>query len=150
MARLQGRSTSVKRAALLLLIPIALVLTGCNVWPMYGGGPTHLNYDSSDVITTGDASTLVEAGTTVAATGSNSWITSSPTVASNDMLYATANYAATGECEGIAHPNNFLTPKDTNDPEVTTATNECADTIGELYAYSATGGTTNCPTPSSG
>ena len=60
MARLQGRSTSVKRAALLLLIPIALVLTGCNVWPMYGGGPTHLNYDSSDVITTGDASTLVE------------------------------------------------------------------------------------------
>jgi outer membrane protein assembly factor BamB len=150
MARLQGRPLPVKRAVFLLLIPIALVLTGCNVWPMYGGGPTHLNYDSSNVITTSDASTLVEAGTTAAATGTNSWITSSVSVASNDMLYATANYAASGDCEGIADPNDFLAPKDTNDPEVTAATNECADTIGELYAYSATGGTANCPTPTQG
>ena len=43
------------------------------------------------------------------------------------------------ECEGIAHPNNFLDSERQDDPEVTTATNECADTIGELYAYSATG-----------
>src|SRR5580692_8927555 len=101
MARLQGRPLPVKRAVFLLLIPIALVLTGCNVWPMYGGGPTHLNYDSSNVITTSDASTLVEAGTTAAATGTNSWITSSVSVASNDMMYATANYAASGDCEKI-------------------------------------------------
>ncbi len=30
------------------------------------GGPTHLNYDSSDVITSGSVNTLAEAGTTAA------------------------------------------------------------------------------------
>jgi outer membrane protein assembly factor BamB len=137
-----------KRAA--LVIPVAVVLAGCNVWTMYGDGTAHVSHDSSDVITTGNASTLAEAGTTAAATGSESWITTSPTVASNDMLYATANYAAAGECAGVRDPNNFLHPTDTNDPEVTTAVNECADTIGELYAYPASGGTTTCPTPTQG
>ena len=139
-----------KRAA--FVIPAVVVLAGCNVWSMYGGGPTHLSYDSSGVITTSNASTLVEAGTTAAATGSNSWIDSSPTLASNNMLYATANYAASGDCENIEDPNDFRLPTDSNDPELRTTTkqwavkNECADTIGELYAYSATAGTTNCPT----
>ena len=143
-----------KRAA--LVIPSGtLVLAGCNVWTMYGGGPTHVSYDSSNVITTSTAPGLEEAGATVAATGSNSWMTSSPTVASNDMLYATANYAASGDCADILDPDNFLLPKDTNDPEVRTANhwtaqNECADTIGELYAYPSTGGTTKCPTPKQG
>jgi outer membrane protein assembly factor BamB len=137
-----------KRAA--VVVPLALVLASCNVWTMYGGSPTHSSYDSSDVITTGDASTLTNAGTTAAATGTGSWITSSPTVSSDDMLYTTTNYAAAGDCQGILDPNNFSTPTDPDDPEVATAKNECADTIGELYAYSASGGTVNCPTPTLG
>jgi outer membrane protein assembly factor BamB len=138
-----------KRSA--LVIPMALVLAGCNVWTMYGGDPTHSNYDSSDVITTGNASTLTEAGTTAPATGTNSWITSSPTVASNDMLYATANYADAGDCAGITDPNDFPgTDGDPHDVQDSAAPNECADTTGELYAYSASGGTTNCPTPTLG
>ncbi len=143
-----------KRATIVL--PVAVALAGCNVWTMYGGTSAHLNYDSSGVITTSNASTLTEGGTTAAATGSNSWIDSSPTVASNDMLYATANYAASGDCAGIKDPNDFLLPKDSNDPELRTTThkwavaNECANTVGELYAYSATGGTTDCPTPTLG
>ncbi len=150
----QAWARLLRRAA--LVIPVALVLAGCNVWTMYGGGPTHSSYDSSDVITTGNVSTLVEAGTTAAAGGSGSWIDSSPAVASNDMLYATANYASAGDCAGIRDPNDFRVPSDSNDPELRTTThkwaiaNECADTIGELYAYSASGGTTNCPTPTPG
>ena len=139
----------IKRAA--LVIPVAAVLAGCNVWSMYGGGPTHSSHDSSNVITTSTAATLTEAGTTKAATGSESWIDSSPTVASNGMLYATANYAASGDCAGIEEPNDVsqsdLFPNETKEP---VAPNNCADTIGELYAYSATGGTTNCPTPTQG
>ena len=143
-----------KRAA--LVVPVAVVLAGCNVWSMYGGSATHSNYDSSNVITTSTVSTLTEGGTTKAAAGSESWVDSSPTIASNDMLYTTANYAASGDCAGILDPNNFRIPTDKNDPELRTTSNgwavpnECADTIGELYAYSATGGTTNCPTPTLG
>ena len=110
-----------QRAA--LVVPLALVLAGCHTWAVYGGGPTHSNYDSSDVITRSDVSTLEEAGTTAAVTGTGSWITSSATVGSNDTLYATANYA---------------------DPK------NSRDTTGELYAYPAGGGTTKCPTPTQG
>ncbi|MBV8463588.1 MAG: PQQ-binding-like beta-propeller repeat protein [Acidimicrobiales bacterium] len=118
---------------------------------MYGGDPTHANYDASNVITTSNAPSLTEAGTTAAATGSSSWITSSPTIGSNDMLYATANYVAPKTCDGIIDPNDF--PGNDgypNDVQDSAAPNECQTTIGELYAYSATGGTSNCPTPSLG
>ena len=87
-----------KRAS--LVIPIALVFAGCNVWTMYGGTSNHINYDSSSVITTSDTSTLTEAGTTAPATGSNSWITAPPTLGANGMLYATVNYADSGDCRG--------------------------------------------------
>ncbi len=110
-----------KRAT--LVIPVALVLAGCNVWTMYGGNPAHTSYNSSDVITTSNVNTLARAGTTAAVTGTNSLMRSSSTVASNGMLYATANYT---------DPNNSH------------------DTTGELYAYSASGRTTTCPTPTQG
>jgi len=145
----EGWPRLLRRAA--LLIPVAVALAGCNVWTMYGSGPAHSSYDSSNVITTGSVSTLEEAGTTAAATGANSWITSSPTIASNDMLYTTANYAAAGACQGIAEPND--SPEYVTAPGSavqTLAPNFCASTVGELYAYSASGGTTNCPTPTQG
>ena len=108
----------IKRAA--LVIPVAVALAGCNVWTMYGGGPTHTSHDSSNVITTSTIATLTEAGTTAAATGSNSWIDSSPTVASNGDLYATANYADAGDCAGIKDPNDVslsdLYPNETKEP----------------------------------
>ncbi len=138
-----------KRAA--LVIPVALVLAGCNAWTMYGGNPAHSNDDSSNVITTGNAATLAEAGTTAAATGSNSWITSPPTVGANGMLYATANSAAAGTCVGITDPNDFPgNDGDPNDVQDSAAPNQCATSTGELYAYSASGGTSNCPTPTLG
>lgn len=149
MTRREPRMQVLKRAAFVL--PVALVLAGCNAWTMYGGDPTHSNLDSSGVIATGDASSLTEGGTTAAATGANSWMTSSPTVASDDMLYSTANYAAPNKCQKIHDPNDFPgtdgVPTDIQD---SAAANECAHTTGELYAYSASGGTTNCPTPSLG
>ena len=103
-----------KRAVLVL--PIVLVLAGCNVWSMYGDGTTHLSTDSSSVITTSDASTLAEAGTTSAATGSGSWITSSPTIASNGMLYTTANYAASGDVP--ASSNRMISHSRTHRPTI--------------------------------
>jgi eukaryotic-like serine/threonine-protein kinase len=121
MVRRQACPRLLKRAA--LVVPIALMLASCHVWATYGGSATHLNYDSSDVITTGTASSLEEAGTTAAVTGTDSLISSSPTVGSNHILYATANYT---------------------DP------NDSRDTIGKLYAYSAVGGTRNCVTPTQG
>jgi eukaryotic-like serine/threonine-protein kinase len=122
MVRREMLPRVLKRAV--LMIPMALVLAGCNVWTMYGGDATHSSYDSSNVITTSDVATLANAGTTAPATGTNSAITSSPTVASNGMLYATVNYT---------------------DPS-----NPPGTTTGELYAYPADGGTTNCPTPTQG
>jgi outer membrane protein assembly factor BamB len=134
-----------------LVIPLAVLLAGCNVWTMYGGGTTHSNYDSSDVITTADVAGLAEGGTTAAVTGTNSWITSSPTIGSNNMLYAPANYADAGDCQGIEDPNDYPNyVRDSHDTLKTLPANSCADTTGELYAYSAVGGTTNCPTPTPG
>lgn len=103
-----------------ILLPVVLVLGACNSWTMYGGNAAHTGYDSSNVITTNNVKSLAEAGTTAAVTGTNSLMSSSPAVASNGMLYATANYT---------DPNNWQ------------------DTTGELYAY---GRTTNCPTPTQG
>ena len=133
-----------------VVIPVTLVLAGCTVWPMYGANPAHTADDPSTVITTGDVSGLVEAGTTAAATGSDSWITSSPTVASNDMLYATANSAAPGDCLGIADPNDSPEYITASNGSQVVAPNYCAGTIGELYAYPASGGTADCPTPTQG
>ena len=147
MIRRQRWPRLLKRAA--LVVPVVAVLAGCNVWTMYGGGPTHSSNDPSNVITTSDASTLAEAGTTRLATGSSSWITSSPTVGSNDMLYATANYAASGSCLGIAYPNDFRKPTDPNDPEIT-ARPTSARARSASCTPTANGGTTNCPTPTPG
>jgi outer membrane protein assembly factor BamB len=110
-----------KRAVIVLAA--AVVLAGCDVWTIYGGGPAHLNYDSSGVIATSTAPLLEAAGRTAAVTGADGVITSSPTVGSNDLLYATANYT---------DPSNSR------------------DVTGELYAYPAHGGTTACPTPTQG
>lgn len=117
----ERRSRLLKRASLVLAA--ALLLAGCNVWSMYGQTATHSSDDSSNVITTSNASTLEEAGTTKAVSGTDALVTSSPTIASNDMLYVTGDYT---------------------DPQ------NSKDTTGELYAYSASGGTTNCPTPTQG
>ena len=149
MMRRERWSRLLKRAV--FVIPVAVVLAGCNVWTMYGGTPSHTNHDSSSVITTSDASSLTEAGTTAAAVGTNSWITAPPTIASNNMLYATANYAESGDCAGVLEPNDY--PEYVTAPgssKETLATNFCANTTGELYAYSSIGGTTNCPTPTPG
>ena len=106
-----------------LVIPVALVLTGCNSWTMYGGDPAHSSYNSSDVIKNSNVNTLAEWGTTAPITGTDSSITSSPTVSPKGMLYATANHT---------DPVNPLI------------------TIGELMAYPADGGTKNCETPTQG
>ena len=52
---------------------------------------------------------------------------------------------------GVEEPNDFpeyVTAP--NSSKETLATNFCANTTGELYAYAAGGGTTNCPTPTPG
>ncbi len=149
MTRRTTWATLLRRSA--LVVPVTLLLAGCNAWPMYGGDSTHANDDPSGVLTTGTAPGLTEAGTTAAVTGTNAWVTSSPTVSANGLLYVTANAAAPKTCLTIPDPNDFPGPDGfPGDVQPASAPNQCATTGGALYAYPAAGGTTNCPTPTGG
>ena len=133
------------------VVPVVLLLAGCNAWPMYGGGAAHTGADTSSVLTTTTAATLTEAGTTAAATGTNAWITSSPSVSAAGMVYVTANAAAPLTCQSVLEPDDFPGPDgNPTDIQLATAANQCATTTGELYAFPAGGGTTGCPTPAVG
>jgi outer membrane protein assembly factor BamB len=153
------------RLAGAMLIPLMLVLSGCD-WTMFGFDATHSGHNAAEVrIGTSNVGSLVEVGSTAA---TDEVVSSSPTIA-NDILYVTSSnpdggtlsaYAANGSancsrsipktCRPLwtAHPHG--SHKFTNSSPAVDAGEGVVyvgGTDGVLYAYDANGNT-NCTTGS--
>ena len=153
-----------------IVLPLVLVLTGCNGWSMFGFGATHSAFSSAEtVIGTGNVGSLFESGTTAPTSGP---ISSSPTIAKN-VLYVTSQgvggaspgtlsaYAADGSTNCSTATPRTCTPLWTATParshglSSTPAVDTAQGVVyvgsanGELYAYDA-GGNSGCATGTNG